>query len=439
MKEFSPVDWAHHTNIYEVNVRQYTPEGTLPAFEKSLPRLKNMGVHTLWFMPLTPISAMKKKGTLGSYYACSDYCAVNPEFGTLVDFRNLVIAAHDAGLKVIIDWVANHTGWDHVWTKTNPDYYKRKPVGATSSTREEGAGAFLSPEGMDDIIALNYDNDELQEAMISAMEFWVNRFDIDGFRCDLAAWVRLDFWKRARKKLDAVKPLFWLGEFDELDEPRYAEVFDASYTWKWMHATAAYYKNEMALPELIAILKKYDDLGDYCMRSWFTSNHDENSWNGTEFEKYGLMAEPLAVFSATWNGIPLIYSGQEIPNRKRLAFFDKDPIQWPGLNRNAEWYTILLHLHANHPALRAADPEVRTHILKTNEKEKVFAFLRYSPARELLVILNFCAEDLEINITDPVLKGKFKELVSGSVLDTEADSSFKLKSWGWLVLDCVRP
>ena len=316
-------DWKHSTNIYEVNVRQYTQEGTFNAFAGALPRLKDMGVETLWFMPVTPIAKEKMKGTLGSYYACSDYTAINPEFGTLADFRDLVNQAHLMGFKVIIDWVANHTGWDHVWTKTHPDFY----------LKDDTTGTFQTASGMEDIIELDYRNPALRKAMIDAMKFWVNQTDIDGFRCDLASWVVLDFWEEARPQLDAVKPLFWLGEYDELENPEYGRVFDASYCWKWMHKTEDFFKKKQPVSELYDLLLQYNAIGDGSMRAWFTSNHDENSWNGTEYEKYGGLAKPLAVFSCTWNGIPLLYSGQEIPlQSKRLKFFDRDPIPCPPKN-----------------------------------------------------------------------------------------------------------
>ena len=204
-----PSEWKRTTNSYEVNVRQYTKEGTFRAFEKEMPRLKEMGVKTLWFMPITPIAQKNKKGTLGSQYAAQDYTAINPEFGTMEDFKHLVNEAHKMGFKVIIDWVANHTGWDHVWTKTNPDFYLKDPK----------TNDFQIASGMDDIIELDYKNPAMRNAMIEAMKFWVREANIDGFRCDLASWVEVDFWQEARPKVETLKPLFWLGEFDELDNP----------------------------------------------------------------------------------------------------------------------------------------------------------------------------------------------------------------------------
>ena len=194
-KLFSAPAWAHQTNIYEVNIRQYTGQGTFNAFLPHLPRLKDMGVKTLWFMPVTPISEKNRKGELGSYYACSDYTSINPEFGTLADFKNLVKESHLLGFKVIIDWVANHTGWDHRWTREYPDYYKW----------DHTTNDFKIASGMDDIIELNFENPETVAAMIASMKFWVEECDIDGFRCDLASWVKLDFWEQARPALETMK------------------------------------------------------------------------------------------------------------------------------------------------------------------------------------------------------------------------------------------
>lgn len=423
--KFKALDWAHSTNIYEVNVRQYTPEGTFNAFAKELPRLKDMGIHTLWFMPLTPIAQKNKKGSIGSPYACADYTSINPEFGDLNDFLALVQQAHQMEFKVIIDWVANHTGWDHVWTKEHPDYYKK----------DLHTNDFLAASGMDDIIELNYSNPDLRHAMIEAMSFWVKEYDIDGFRCDLASWVQLDFWVEARPKLDALKPLFWLGEFDELQDPGYGKVFDASYSWKWMHLTKEFYQQHLPLQTLEALLKEYSDLGDGSMRAWFTSNHDENSWNGTEYEKYGNMARALAVFSATWNGIPLVYSGQELPLlSKRLAFFDKDLIPWTGEYAMHDFYKTLLELHKNHPALRAGDALVSTYRLQTSDNNHAFVYLRKNGDKEVLVVLNLSHNtNFSFEINDNVLQGVFKNVFTGAEQDFSSQKRFEMDAWEYLV------
>jgi alpha-amylase len=422
--EFKPLDWTHNTNIYEVNLRQYTKEGSFKAFSKELPRLKDMGVKTIWFMPITPIAQKNKKGVLGSYYAASDYISVNPEFGTLDDFRILVKDAHAQGFKVIIDWVANHTGWDHKWTKEHPEYYEK----------DSTTGNFKIASGMDDIIELDFHNPELVRAMIDAMKFWVSECDIDGFRCDLAFWVEVDFWQKARKELDVIKPLFWLGELDPIEHPEYMGTFDAAYTWTWMHKTEDFYKKHLPISSLDTVLKEYDAIGDASMRVWFTSNHDENSWNGSEYEKYGDMARTLAVFSATWDGIPLIYSGQELPNLKRLKFFEKDEINWTGKNELHDFYKTLLNLHTNNPALRAGDSEAKTIRIKTTDDDHVFTYLRKNVNDEVLVILNLSTSNVKFLMPNE-MNGKFKEVFSGAKKDLSTDKNFEMKAWEFLVFE----
>src|SRR6185437_5849921 len=226
--------WSYNTNIYEVNIRQYTPEGTFEAFGKNLPRLREMGVETLWFMPITPISETNRLGNLGSYYAIKDYTGINPEFGTMEDFKSLVNEAHHLGFKVIVDFVADHTGNDHPWLTEHPDFFVR-----------DQNHDFLHPHGWSDVTQLNYDVPELWKYMIDVLKFWVKECDLDGFRCDMAHLVRLDFWIEAKKKLSKVKEdLFWLGE---CEDPVYHQVFDATYTWRWMHASQEFYQNKMNL------------------------------------------------------------------------------------------------------------------------------------------------------------------------------------------------
>ena len=426
MNRFKPVEWSHSTNIYEVNLRQYTIEGTFNAFAQYLPSLKEMGVKTLWFMPITPIAQKNRKGPMGSYYACSDYTSINPEFGSMDDFKNLVKQAHEMGFKIILDWVANHTGWDHSWTKEHPDYFLKDSV----------TNDFKIASGMDDIIELDYKNPALRQAMKDAMMFWITECDIDGFRCDLAFWVELDFWKEARKELDAVKPLFWLGEFDELEKPEYGEAFDASYSWTWMHKAEDFYKKQEPLDTLLMVLKKYDDLGDSTMRAWFTTNHDENSWNGTEYEKYGNMAKALAVFSATWNGVPLLYSGQELPNMKRLKFFEKDVIAWTATNGLNNFYKTLFQLKTNNAALRSGDPEVQTFRIKTSDAKNIFAYLRKNGSKEVLVVLNLSGQkDLHFDIIDSNVTGIYTNVFSGAANDFTTNKSFEMQGWEYLVYE----
>ncbi len=421
---FKQANWINQANLYEVNIRQYTPEGTFKAFGKHLQRLKQMGVQTIWLMPITPIAQKNKKGSLGSPYACSDYSSINPELGTLQDFKDLVHGAHALGMKLIIDWVANHTGWDHKWTKSHPDYYKK----------DTATNDFKIASGMDDIIELNYHNPEMRLAMISAMKYWVTECDIDGFRCDLAFWVELGFWMQARTELEKTKTLFWLAENDAIDHPEYFAAFDACYTWTWMHKTEDFYKKDHDLDVLKSILMKYDTAGvQKAIRLWFTTNHDENSWNGTEYEKYGDAAKALAVFSYTWNGMPLVYSGQELPNHKRLKFFDRDPIEWNAHPELEGFYKTLNHLHATNKALRAGDPAVHTYFIKNNQEKSTLAFLRKNGHEKVFVLINFSSQPLDITLEDNQLNGEYRNVFDGTSIHLSAGSTIHLKPWEYRV------
>ncbi|HEU4471999.1 MAG TPA: alpha-amylase family glycosyl hydrolase [Flavisolibacter sp.] len=411
-------DWIYSTNIYEVNLRQYTPEGSFNAFGQHLGRLHDMGVKTLWFMPITPIAQKEKKGSLGSYYACSDYTSINPEFGTLEDFKALVKKAQGLGMKVIIDWVANHTGWDHVWTRTHPDWFEKDPA----------TGDFKRASGMDDIIELDFTKPAMRKAMIEAMAFWVRECGIDGFRCDLAFWVELDFWQEAIPELNAAKPLFWLAESDPLDHPGYMQVFDAAYSWSWMHGTERFYREGRPLGELVGILDRY--LSAPGLQAWFTSNHDENSWNGSEYEKYGDAALALAVHSLTWPGLPLIYSGQELPNRKRLLFFDKDIIDWNGEPQLHGFYKTLLELKARHPALDARSEIFR---LYTSSDANVLAYLRKKGADEVMVLLNLSPNHVRFDVLSSWVGGDFTEVFGRYGQDLSLNKRFEMKAWEYRV------
>jgi len=415
--KFTTVPWAAKTNLYEVNTRQYTEEGSFNAFSKHLSRLKEMGVETLWFMPITPISEKGKLGSLGSYYACSNYKSVNPEFGTLDDFKQLVIKSHQMGMKVIIDWVANHTGLDHVWTKTDPGYYKQNLE-----------GHFYDTNGWKDVIDLNYYSGPMRNAMIDAMAFWIKECDIDGFRCDMAHLVPLDFWREARLALEAIKPLYWLAETEDI---HYLDVFDTCYAWHWMHETDNYSKGNSSIQSLKSVLAKYkNEFPSNTTQLFFTSNHDENSWNGTEIEKYGELSRVLAIFSTLWSGVPQIYSGQEIPNTKRLKFFDKDVIDWnPPVSLHA-FYKALLDLRSSHPAL---SNHCIAELVQNSASEQVLSFVREEGERKVLVLLNFSYDSQQFSIYADDLRGSYTSLFSKLPFELD-EKSLRLGSYEGLVL-----
>jgi alpha-amylase len=418
--EFKAVSWSLDSNIYEVNLRQYTKEGSFHAFANHLPRLREMGVEILWFMPITPISKQGRLGTLGSYYACSDYLSTNPEFGTVDEFKSLVHQAHEMGFKVLIDWVANHTGWDHIWTREHPEFY-----------RKNIDGNFYDAHGWADVIDLNYDSTELHTAMIRAMQFWVETCDIDGFRCDMAMLVPLNFWREARIALDRIKPLFWLAECEEI---MYHEVFDISYTWKMLHMMEAYWKKSSDMQGLIQVLYYYNhQFPSGSLRAYFTSNHDENSHSGSEYERLGEAALPFAIFSCLYDGLPLIYSGQELPNLKRLLFFDKDRIDWDQPFMFFEFYKTLLCLRKNNPALKSGDQKRRAMILSNTAADSVFSFIRRHEKDEVLVILNLSAETRSVIITGHTLAGSFKDIFNNENPDFISGQPLRLNAWEYKV------
>ena len=366
-------------------------------------------------MPITPISKEKRLGTLGSYYACSSYTRTNPEFGTIEDFKLLVNKAHDLGFKVIIDWVANHTGWDHEWVTSHPEYYK-----------VNAAGNFYDNNGWQDVIDLNYYDHAMRNAMIASMQFWVTECNIDGFRCDMAHLVPLDFWRDARVHLDTVKPLFWLAETEHYN---YQFVFDCSYAWNFMHASENFAKKKISIDDLKATLLEYQKKKlPQTNYLFFTSNHDENSWNGTEYEKYGNAALPFAVFTASWNGLSLIYGGQEIPNRKRINFFEKDPIQWNWSNELHSFYKML----NDH---RSSFDEEATDVTLLNPAgdKQVIAFIKSSESKQSLVLINLSDAVQHIEIEEAAIEGMYEEIFTSRKYEAPSFKQFKMEPWSYFI------
>ena len=375
-------EWAVNANIYEVNIRQNTPEGTFNAFAEDIPRLQEMGVEILWLMPIHPIGEKNRKGTLGSYYSIVDYTDVNPEFGTKEDFANLVQKAHDHDMKLILDWVANHTAWDAVWTETNPEFYE---------TDEDGN--FYPPnEDWDDVIQLDVDSPEMQEAMIQAMEYWVAEYGVDGYRADVAYMVPTEFWQEARQRLDDIKPVFMLAEAEEPE--LHDNAFDMSYAWDYAATIRDIGAGEAGLDALDEALERNFDLFDKAdYRMFFTTNHDENSWTGSDPDMYGENFENFAILSATVWGMPLIYNGQESNLDKQLEFFEKDEIEW-GDYEYQDFYTTLLSLNTNNSALY--NGEIGGDYLKmtTDQDDSIFSYKRVGHHEEVFAILNFANEEV---------------------------------------------
>jgi glycosidase len=375
------VAWSRNANIYEVNIRQYTQEGTFKAFAAHLPRLRKMGVDILWLMPVQPIGKQNRKGTLGSYYAVRDYTAVNPEFGTIDDFKRLVEQAHGLGMHVILDWVANHTAFDNPWTVEHKDWYLKNDKGEIYPvTYLDGA----EPEYWTDVTGLDWKQPGLWKGMGDAMAFWVRETGVDGFRADVAAKVPSAFWEQTRAELDKIKPVFMLAE---ASQPDLHGAFDMTYGWD----TLAIFKDiakgksdARALRSFLAQPPVPYPASAYRMR--FTSNHDENSWHGSDTENYGPAFKAMAVLAATLPGMPLIYGGQESGFDKRLEFFEKDPIAWKNYPY-ASFYAGLLKLKHDNRALWNGQYGAPAQVLETGN-DKVFAFRREKDGNVVAVAVN---------------------------------------------------
>lgn len=403
-------DWSRNAVIYEVNLRQYTREGTVEAFARELPRLNELGVDILWFMPVHPISELNRKGTLGSYYAVQDYTGFNPEFGTVDDFKAVVAKAHGMGMKVLVDWVANHTGCDNRWVTEHPDWYVR-----------DSLGQMVGPYDWTDTYKLDYGNADMRQAMIDAMIYWVKDVGVDGFRCDVAAEVPVDFWDEARRQLQEVKPdLFMLAEASAPALQKNA--FDMGYNWPMkdlfneIAATSGQYffKKEgedtvRAFPErhaadidsLLALQREQYPADTYLMN--MTSNHDLNSWEGTEFDRLGTLARPFAVLSYTLPGMPLIYTGQEAGFARAFKFFEKDnPPQWePRVKEYFDFYKTMNHLKHTHPALRAG-VEGGDMVRYATDTRDVYAFSRTADGHTVWVVVNLGPGDTFVKFADDV-------------------------------------
>jgi len=437
---------AESAVIYEANIRQYSPEGTFNAFTKDIPKLKKLGVKILWLMPIYPISVEKRKGTgggfvsdmedpaerakmLGSYYAIQDYTAVNPEFGTKEDLDKLIQTAHDNGIYVILDWVANHTGWDHEWIKSNPEFYTQKNGKVSTVLKEDGTSI-----GWDDVADLNYDNPKLRAAMVDEMEYWVAEHDIDGFRCDVAGFVPVEFWNNATVELEKIKPLFMLAESE--DRPLFVDAFDMGYNWEGHHIMNELAKGEAQVQKWDEYMQKVDETyedDDYLMN--FITNHDENSWNGTVEERMGDAKDCMLAFSYAIPGMPLIYSGQEYGLNKRLKFFEKDSIP-KNEGRLFQLMAKLGELKNTNPALNGAANAAEYRRLETTSPD-IYAIKRMKDGQEVIFIANLSDENSEFSVTG-IESGNYKDLILGSsALQLEENKPTEFPAWGWMFLEKV--
>jgi glycosidase len=418
--QFAP-EWSKNATIYEVNIRQFTNEGTFRAFEEHLPRLKEMGVDIIWLMPIHPIGEKNRKGTLGSYYAVKDYTDVNPEFGKFEDFKNLVAKVHELDMKIIIDWVANHTSPDNVWVdQGHKDWYTLDSTGNLQPTL-----------GTDwwDVADLNYDNLEMRKEMIESMRFWLKNADIDGFRCDVAGWVPMDFWLEAKAQLDDIKPIFFLAESEGVDQH---QAFQMTYAWEFHHIMNKIAQKTENVQSVVAYFEREKSYPANAYRMNFTSNHDENSWNGTEMERLGKARLAMAVLSSTIMGMPLIYNGQETSLDRRLQFFEKDSIVWDKMDL-VDFYTTLNDLHHRNQALWNGEYGGFPNIISPKNEQNVLAFVREKNGDKVLVIINLSSEERTFKIKNKSIKGNYSELFTKESLNLKTKLSGSIAPWSYKV------
>ena len=414
-----PLAWSENLTVYEVNLRQYTAGGTFREFSGHLPRLAELGVGILWFMPIQPVGILNRKGTLGSYYSISDYTAVDPAYGTLEEFKELVDHIHELGMFVLLDWVANHTSWDNVLTASHPDYYRHNEAGEVFPPFDE----------WEDVIGLDYNNPGLRKYMIGAMQFWLKKTGIDGFRCDMANLVPVDFWEEARRQLDKTKPVFMLAEAEQREMLN--QAFDAVYNWNLLHLMNGMAKGERSVADLDAILQY--EIEEFPVDSYqllFTSNHDENSWNGSEIERlhYGLEAYTVLCFTLT--GIPLIYSGQEAGNYRRLNFFDKDEITWKK-DKMFGLFQRLIYLKKSTQALWSG-PYGGNFTRLGSASPDVFAFSRSKDESHVVVVINFSMKPRHSELSG-LPSGSFMDFFNGGHTELKNGMSIELEPWEYRV------
>lgn len=415
-------EWSRNATIYEVNVRQYTPEGTFKAFSAHLPRLKAMGIDILWLMPIHPIGELNRKGSLGSYYAVKDYYAVNPEFGTMDDFKELLQQAHDMGMHVIIDWVANHSAWDNPLATQHPEWYTH-----------DANGNFQPTPWYDweDIIDFDYNHPGLREYMTKAMRFWVEEIGIDGYRCDVAGFIPVDFWNNVRKELDAVKPVFMLAEWESRD--LHAHAFDMTYAWSlWdiLHSICINGESPLQLERYMA-----HDVNSFpydAYRMTFTDNHDKNSWEGNMYSNFGNGLEAAIVMCATINGMPLVYSGQEAGLNRSLAFFEKDLIDWSNLPYEKLYRKLFDLKHRNHALWNGHFGGEMIRIV-TDHPAEIVGYYREKENDKVITLINFSNHPVAFQLQEGITAGSYTDLIKETETNLQLNSTLELPAWGYAV------
>lgn len=408
--------------LYQINTRQFTPEGTLAAARAQLPRLRELGVDILWLMPIHEIGVQNRKGTLGSPYSVRDYYSVNPEFGTLDDLKAFVAEAHRLDMHVILDWVANHTAWDNALVTEHPDWYDR-----------DWKGDFHPTPWWDwsDIIDLNYDQPGLRRYMTEAMLYWVREADIDGYRADVAGYVPLDFWENARRELDAIKPVFMLAEFDQRDV--HARAFDATYAWEWNNSMHSIAMGRANVGALFGFYSGNESAWPHdAYRMVYTSNHDQNAWEATEFERFGPALEAAMVLQFVGEGMPSIYNGQEAGNQERLEFFEREPIQWRA-HRHGDLLRRLIALKHDNRALWNGGAGGRMIPVVNSAPERVLSFVRRQGDNVVFAVFNFSPRAQSIAFERELHHGDYLDYFAADAASFGPATALSMPPWSYRV------
>ena len=424
--EIEHPDWSKDAVLYQINTRQFTPEGTFRAAEREFPRLKELGVDVLWLMPIHPIGEMNRKGTLGSPYSVKDYYGVNPEFGTPEDLKHFIDTAHAMGFKVILDWVANHTAWDNPLRTQHPDWYEK-----------DWQGNFRPTPWWDwsDIIDLDWTKPGVREHVGKAMEMWVRDYGVDGFRADVAGYVPIDFWETERARLDAIKPVFMLAEWKEPELTRRA--FDAVYAWEWHHSVVDIAQGRANPTALFGYYAESESAWPKeAMRMTYTANHDSNAWEGTQYENFGDALPTFIALSFTGEGLPMIYNGQEDCNAKRLEFFEKDPIDWSqaeGCELDELFRDLIAFKRAN-PVLANSPWGARMSQVVSDKPEQLFAWVRQEGENKVLGLFNLSGEPVTATLAYAHGAGTYTEFRTGQSVTIAPQGTVTLPAWGYRLM-----
>ena len=420
-------EWSYSAVLYELNIRQFTSEGTLNAAIERLPFLRSIGIDVIWLMPIYPIGVEGRKGTLGSYYSISDYKGVNPEFGTADDLRAFVSAAHAMGIKVLLDWVANHTARDARWITERPaDWYER-----------DAEGVAMVPWDWTDTAKLNYANHDVWLGEIDAMRYWVEEFGVDGFRCDMAMLVPIEFWQEASEELHKIKSdIFMLAEAEE--DNLFDRAFNMSYQWNVHHIMVDIAKGARRVWDLRnAIHAERQRYPREAMRMSFTSNHDENSWSGSEQSRFGASLEVMTALTFLMpSTMPLIYTGQEVGYDHSFEFFERDaiPAELYRENRTTELYRRLIALKHRERALDAGERGGDMIEIDNNAKDCMITLVREVEGSRVVAILNLSPYTIHADFNTGIYAGTYRDALSGERVELTEHVERDIAPWHYQIL-----